>query len=50
MFAVEMQEVTQVFRETPDCVDGELDSEVCGVAIAVCWDLQDGFSAPVEFA
>jgi hypothetical protein len=50
LVAVEMEEVRQVFREIPDCVDGELDSEVCGVAIAVCWICRMVSLQRVEFS
>ena len=49
LLAVQVQEVAEVFSEVVDCVDGQLDAEVCGVGICDR-DLQYGFSASVEFA
>jgi len=47
-FAMQMQKVAKVFCEVVDRVHGELDSEVSSVGVGDR-DLQDSFSAPVEF-
>lgn len=47
--AVEMQEVAQILRESPDAGDCELDSEVRGVGVRD-WNLQNRFPAAVELA
>jgi hypothetical protein len=49
LFAVQVQEIPQVFSKVVDCVKGELNAEVCGVGIRDR-DLKDGFSATVELA
>ena len=48
-FAVHMQQVAEIFAEVPQCVDCDVDSEVC-VLRFVDWDLEDKLAYPVEFA
>ena len=46
---MQVQQVAQIFSEVVDCVDGQLDSEVCGVWVCDR-NLQHSFSAAVELA
>jgi hypothetical protein len=46
-FAVKVQDVPKILGEVPDCVDGDLDAEVCGVGVGD-GNLQDVFTASIE--
>lgn len=48
LFTVEVQQVSKVFPQSPECVDGQLNAKVSGVAIAVGGNLQRRLPAAVE--